>query len=323
MNKGIFLFFTFIALFACKHEQNDQSNSVETIPSTPAEILYKTDALLGEGAFWNAKNEQLYWVDINKNQAHIFDPKTNTNQTFNAPSQVGTIIPITDHEVMLALVDGLYILNTLNGKIEPYMLVDHQGKNVRFNDGKADPSGRMWVGTLDLDFSSPIGRLYMFDNTGNIKKQNLEVTVSNGLVWNQAKDKMYYIDTPSRKIVSFDYNDENGEIQNEKTVVTIQEKYGLPDGMTIDEHDNLWVGMWNGSAVLCFDSNTGDILHKVDVPAYNVTSCAFGGKDFDQLYITTSTEDMSNKQKQDLPNAGSLFVADVGVKGVPSQHFIK
>jgi len=330
MIKPIILTFLLFLFISCRKDDPKQSNkdidlieAKQPIQSIKAELLYKTDALLGEGAIWNADNQKLYWVDINANKAHIYNPATKTNKTFEAPSQVGTIVPVDETEAMLALRDGIYVLNTDNGNIDPYMLVDHNEKNVRFNDGKADPSGRLWVGTLDLDFAKPIGRLYMFDKIGNIVEQELAVTISNGITWNKAKDKMYYIDTPTQIIASFDYDNATGKISNQNIVASIDKKFGSPDGMTIDENGNLWVGMWNGNAVLCFDSVTGEILHKIDVPAHNVTSCAFGGEDLNTLYITTSSEDMTIQERNKYPDAGSLFVAYPNVKGVKAQHFIK
>lgn len=329
MNKLLLFCIILFISSSCQQENvesvNKENKKVEnvTIKNSKAELLFQTKTLLGEGAFWNNDDKKLYWVDINANQANIYNPATKTNQVFTAPSQVGTIVPIDGDEVMLALQDGPHILNVSSGEITPFMLVDHGGKNVRFNDGKADPSGRLWVGTLDMNLSDPIGRVYMFDKIGNIVEQDLEVTISNGIVWNKAKDKMYYIDTPTQKIVAFDYNDATGEISNQTTVANIDKSLGSPDGMAIDEHDNLWVGMWNGNAVLCFDSTTGNVIHKIDVPAHNVTSCAFGGPNLETLYITTSTEDMTEEEKEQYPLAGSLFVAKPGVRGVITQHFVK
>jgi sugar lactone lactonase YvrE len=147
------------------------------------------------------------------------------------------------------------------------------------------------------------------------------ISISNGIVWTKDKKTMYYIDTPTLEIKAFDYDDVTGAISNPRVAVQVNDSLGYPDGMAIDENDKLWVGMWNGNAVICFDPITGEMVSKIEVPAHNVTSCAFGGKNLDTLYITTAREDMSDEEHAKYPLAGSLFKAVPGVKGVKSTFF--
>jgi sugar lactone lactonase YvrE len=132
---------------------------------------------------------------------------------------------------------------------------------------------------------------------------------------------MYYIDTPTLEIKAFDYDDVTGAISNQRIAVKVNDSLGYPDGMAIDENDRLWVGMWNGNAVICFDPITGSVVFKIEVPAHNVTSCAFGGKNLDTLYITTARVDMTEDEQAKYPLAGSLFKAVPEVKGVKSTFF--
>ena len=132
---------------------------------------------------------------------------------------------------------------------------------------------------------------------------------------------MYYIDTPTRVISAFDFDDKSGEISNEKKVIKIPKFMGYPDGMTIDSEDLLWVCLWNGNAVIRCNPKTGRIISKIEVPAPNVTACAFGGVNLDTLYITTASSNMTNQQKIIYPFAGSLFKANPEVKGVKSIFF--
>jgi sugar lactone lactonase YvrE len=147
------------------------------------------------------------------------------------------------------------------------------------------------------------------------------VSVSNGIVWTADRTAMYYVDTPTRRVDRFDYDHDTGEIANRSVAVRIPERMGFPDGMTIDSEGMLWVCLWQGSKVSRWDPKTGELLQTVDLPASNVTSCAFGGGKLDQLYITTARSGLGTEQLESEPLAGGLFRADMGVSGVPAFEF--
>jgi sugar lactone lactonase YvrE len=132
---------------------------------------------------------------------------------------------------------------------------------------------------------------------------------------------MYYTDTPTRQITAFDFDPETGNISNRRTVVIIPHDMGYPDGMTIDSNDKLWVAHWGGGCVAQWDPKTGKLLKKIDLPAPHVTSCAFGGKNLDLLFITTARSGLTKKQLEDYPASGGLFIARPGAKGVPAHLF--
>jgi len=165
------------------------------------------------------------------------------------------------------------------------------------------------------------GALYRFDPDTSIHKMVDGVGTSNGIVWSADKTKMYYIDTPTRQVMGYDYDNETGAISHPKVAVEIPEGAGYPDGMTIDEEDNLWVALWGGSAVVCFNPENGELVRKIEVPAKNVTSCAFGGNDLGTLYITTARESTSDEDLQKFPHAGGVFKIRPGVKGVKAFFF--
>ena len=190
------------------------------------------------------------------------------------------------------------------------------------NDGKCDPSGRLWVGSMHFQQLANKANLFTVESSGTYRIKKDSVTISNGIVWTADKKTMYYIDTPTSQIKAYDYNDANGAISNERIVVQIPESQGYPDGMTIDKEGMLWVGMWNGNAVIRFNPTTGKIDRKIEVPAHNVTSCAFGGESLDILYITTARVDMTEEELEKYPLAGSLFKILPRVEGVES-HFFK
>ena len=284
-------------------------------------LEYKIKARLGEGAFWNHKTQELYWVDIEDQMLHIYNPQTKKNRSLPTPSKIGTVVPKNTNETIVALQDGIYTMNIKSGDIVLLSDIESGLTENRFNDGKCDPSGRLWVGSMALKMQSYRASLYMVDTSGNAQVKIDRVTVSNGIVWSSDQKTMYYIDTPTGMIRAFDFDNEIGAISNERIVVKVPNSMGSPDGMAIDSEDMLWVGMWNGNAVIRCNPKTGKIISKIEVPAHNVTACAFGGKNLDTLYITTASIDMTKKEKAACPLAGSLFKADPGVKGVKSVFF--
>ncbi|MCA0931133.1 SMP-30/gluconolactonase/LRE family protein [Lutimonas saemankumensis] len=284
-------------------------------------LSLKINAKLGEGAFWDHKEKLLYWVDIEDRKVFLFDPLTKSNQVFETPSRVGTVVPKSRHEAVIALEDGIYILNTESGNISLLSDVESKMNENRFNDGKCDPNGNLWVGSMHLEQTAPKANLYKISPSGESTKMLDSITISNGIVWTRDKSTMYYIDTPTGHIRAFDYDLDTSEISNERIAVVIPESLGYGDGMAIDEEDKLWVALWNGNSVVRFDPESGELMEKIIIPAHNVTSCSFGGPNFETLYITTSSLDMNEEESRKFPDAGSIFEVKPGVRGVKGNFF--
>ncbi len=289
-----------------------------------AELEFKIPAKLGEGAFWNYKKDEFYWIDIEEKQLHIYSPKTKENKSIIMPCRIGTIVPSEEeNKAVVALEDGIYIVDTKTEEINVLSDVESDIVENRFNDGKCDPNGNLWVGSMHLKQSQPNASLYRINAEGKTDTMVKNITISNGIVWSKDTKTMYYIDTPTGNIKAYDYDTKTSTVTNERVAVEVSEKDGFPDGMAIDENDMLWVGMWNGDAVAQFNPKTGKLISKVQVPAHNVTSCAFGGDNLDELYITTASVDMTAEEKKKYPLAGSLFKIKLNVKGVRSNFFKK
>lgn len=287
------------------------------------QVSFQIKSKLGEGPFWDHHQQRLYWVDIEDRKVYIYDPETKINRSFDTPSRVGTVVPKNKDEAVIALEDGIYILNTNSGSIELLSDIEADMSYNRFNDGKCDPKGNLWVGSIHMDQSAPKANLYKIDIKGEAIKMLDGITNSNGIVWTSDEKTMYYIDTPTGHIQAYDFDPSTSTISNGRVAVVIPDSLGFGDGMTIDEQDKLWVGLWNGNAIARFDPLTGKLLEKIEVPAHNVTSCSFGGKDLDTLYITTSSLDMNKEEIEKFPLAGSLFEVKPGVKGVVGNFFCK
>ncbi|MBX2827353.1 MAG: SMP-30/gluconolactonase/LRE family protein [Flavobacteriaceae bacterium] len=307
---------------ACQEKQTEKVTPETEMQSTPvAQLEFEIKAELGEGAFWNYQTQKFYWIDILKKNLHIYNPGTNENQTLPVPSPIGTVVPKNDSLAVIALEDGIYTINTSTGSISVLSDVEKELTVNRFNDGKCDPNGNLWVGSMNYPQDEATGSVYKINEEGKTEKMIDSVTISNGIVWTQDHKTLYYIDTPTGTIRAYDYDETDATISNERIAVEVNPKDGFPDGMTIDSEDMLWVGMWNGNAVARYNPISGTLISKIEVPAHNVTSCAFGGPNLDLLYITTASVDMTDTEKEKYPKAGSIFVAKPGVSGVKSDFF--
>jgi sugar lactone lactonase YvrE len=222
---------------------------------------------------------------------------------------------------MLALHHGFAGLDLETGQVEIVADPEKHLPGNRFNDGKCDPAGRFWAGTLALDGTPEVASLYRLDADLSVRKMLGEVTCSNGIVWTRDSQTMYYIDTGLRRIDAFDYDHKTGDISGRRTAFEVPPEMGYPDGSTLDSEGMLWVALWQGSAVSRWNPETGELLQTISVPAPNVTSCALGGASLNELYITTARNGMSEEAIESNPLAGGLFRARVDVPGLPAFEF--
>lgn len=285
------------------------------------ELVIDSQSDLGEGALWDYRTGELLWVNITSEILNFYNPKIGNNKEMFTGQMIGTVVPTESGKVLVALKNGIYKMDPETGS---KTLIADPEKDIptnRFNDGKCDPSGRFWAGTLSLNGESGVASLYRLDPDNSVSKMVEDVSISNGIVWSQDMNKMYYIDTPTQKVMAYDYNNATGDIKNPSVAVEVPSEMGSPDGMTIDADGNLWVALWGGSAVGCWNPQNGKLIRKIEVPAKNVTSCAFGGDDLGTLYITTARQNTTPEELEKFPNAGGVFKTTPGVKGVKANYF--
>ncbi len=286
-----------------------------------ATVALKCSSELGEGALWHAGRGVLYWVDILRHRVNVFEPRTGRNDVYEVGEDVGTVVGQRSGGVMLALKSGFAHLDLQTREVKRVAPTEADNPLVRFNDGKCDPAGRFWAGTMGYK-SRGLGKLYRLDADGSVHLMLEPVSTSNGIVWTRDARVMYYIDTPTGRVDAFDYDVHSGSICNRRTAIEVPKEMGHPDGMTIDADDNLWVAMWEGYGVRQFDPRTGALLATVSVSgAGRTTSCALGGENLDELYITTASTGYDDDRRRREPLAGSLFVAKVNARGVPSAEY--
>lgn len=295
--------------------------SCSTPKKNEVELVLDTKSDLGEGAIWNYKTGELLWVDITAKILNFYHPKLKNNKEMFTGQMIGTVVPAESGKVMVALQNGFYQLDPETGTKKLITNPEEGIEGNRFNDGKCDPAGRFWAGTMSTLGKRQAGALYRLDPDSSVHKMIDNVGTSNGIVWSPDYTKMYYIDTPTRKVMAWDYDNETGEISNPKTAIEVPEEMGYPDGMTIDEDGNVWIALWSGSAVGCWNPETGELLRTIGVPAKNVTSVAFGDDDLGTLYITTARQGTSDEELEKFPHAGGVFKTRPGVKGVEAFFF--
>ncbi|WP_258297591.1 SMP-30/gluconolactonase/LRE family protein [Paenibacillus peoriae] len=287
------------------------------IETYTANIVIDAKAKLGEGPSWDQQFQRLFWVDIEGFQLHIYDPSTCTDRTIEVGEHIGAVVPYLKNKVIVALISGLYCLDIETGA--KVLIHDpEEGKlGNRFNDGKCDPTGRFLAGTMSLNGEHAQGALYSLSTKGNVSLLVDKASISNGLAWSADRRTMYYIDTPTLEVVSFDYDVAQGTIRNKQLVARLDESEGYPDGMTIDAEGMLWVARWGGKRVSRIHPAHGEVIAEVSLPVNCVTSCAFGGEHLDELYITTA----QGNDSADQPLAGGLFMVKTGVRGTPTSYF--
>ena len=284
--------------------------------TSDVELVIDSKSDLGEGAIWNHKTGELMWIDITGKILNFYNPKIGNNKEMFTGQMIGTVVPCESGMELVALQNGIFSIDSKTGTKKLIVHPEADLPNNRFNDGKCDPSGRFWVGTMSMNDEKEAGALYRLDRDSSIHKMIENVSISNGIVWSLDSTKMYYIDTPTQKVMAYDFNNNTGDISNPKIAIEVSPELGSPDGMTIDAEGNLWIALWGGSAIGCWNPETGKLKKKIKVPAKNVTSCAFGDDDLGTLYITTARTNTTDEELKKFPNAGGVFKTTPGVKGI-------
>ncbi|GAB2787197.1 SMP-30/gluconolactonase/LRE family protein [Rhabdobacter roseus] len=286
-----------------------------------AEVALELEATLGEGPLWHPEEQKLYWVDIEQQKVHQYDPERQTHQHWKLPKKVSALVPGAQPGTLVVALQGeIASFDPATEALTALVDVEKDKPANRCNDGKCAPDGRLWVGTMSTESEDKAGALYCLDGALQLRLVRDHCTIPNGMAWTTDGRTMYFIETSESCVRAFDYDSEKGTLTNERVVVKPEEG-GSPDGMCIDAEGKLWIGFWDGQRVGCYDPQTGQLLAEVEVPAVNVTSCAFGDADLGTLYITTARDGVSDEQLEKYPLTGSLFRCRPGVKGTLADSF--
>jgi sugar lactone lactonase YvrE len=287
------------------------------------ELEFDAHAKLGEGPCWDARHGLLYWVDIERFELHIYNPATKTDRAINVGQHIGAAVVRKSGGLLLALREGFFHLDPATEQLTHIVDPEPECPENRFNDGKCDPAGRFWAGTMHLpETEMNCGHLYCLDTDLSVRRRVDDVSISNGLAWSADEKTMYFVDSPTRQCVAFDYDKATGSITNRRVVIEIPEGGGWPDGMTIDAEGMLWIALWDGWRVARYNPQNGELLDEISVPVARPTSAVFGGANLETLYITSASTRLSPEALAEQPLAGSLFKATPGVCGTPTIEFL-
>jgi sugar lactone lactonase YvrE len=267
----------------------------------------------GEAPIW--WQGALYYVDIEGHRVHRYDPADGSEKSWDVGQRVGTVVPRESGGLVIAGDHGLFFLDEKTGALTPIADPEHDKPDNRFNDGKCSPDGRFFAGTISLTRKTGDAKLYRLDPDLTLHEAFGPVTTSNGIVWTQDGKTVYYIDTPRREVLAFDYED--GHLRNLRSAFSTGHIDASPDGMTLDTAGRLWIAFCHGGCVSCFDPATGNEVHRIALPCLETTACAFGGPDLTDLYVTTGVHKTAKEE-----HAGRLFViSDLKAKGLPANAF--
>ena len=296
--------------------------SVQTISGEGVQCVLPWQAIVGESPVWRPEEQNLYWIDIQRRQIHRFHPDTGSNQTFDLPEIVTCIAPRAAGGLVLTLRKDFATFEPATLKLERIGEVERDRPNNRFNDGKCDPQGRFWAGTMDaVRWSAPAGNLYRLDADKTIACMQPNVICSNGSGWSPNGRKMYYTESFRYAIFVYDFDLDTGTLSNRLPFATLDSNSGgFPDGMTVDADGFVWSNMVGLGQIRRYDPE-GKLERIVQLPVPRATDCTFGGPDLKTLYVTTARETMTADQLAAAPLSGSLFAIDCDVRGLPSNSF--
>ena len=293
-----------------------------------AELLQCANALLGEGPIWDEVEQAYFWGDLKSHRIFRFDPESGQSGIWTLPYQFGCFA-LREQGGMCVVTDhGYEFLNLGTGDLsrvvdpEADLAFDHC-----YNDGKVDPGGRFWVGSLPIagargeEITEDTGRLYSLAPDGDVRCHDDGLFVSNGMGWSPGADRMYHIDSWRGTVFAHDFDNGTGQLSNKREFFTFTDDAdGFPDGMTVDAEGGLWIAMWDGWKIVNI-SKDGTRLGEVEMPVQKPTSCCFGGKNLDQLFVTSASVYMTSAELEKNPQAGSIFGVVPGVTGLPSLRF--
>lgn len=295
----------------------DSRLDIQALPVAPS--------LLGESPLWHPVEQVLYWCDIPGRSLHRWDPESGRHQQWSFGTEVACCAPLDQGGLLLALRDGLWRFNPADGTRTCVSVAPYNGAIERYNDGKADPQGRFWVGTIYEPRDAARAALYRWDG-GLLERAAGDITVSNGLAWSPDTRTLYWADTPAHVIYACDFDTDGGALSNRRVFARFSprdpdqpiESYGgRPDGAAVDVEGGYWVAMFEGARMLRFAPG-GELLQTIPLPVRCPTMPCFGGPDLRTLYITTAREKRPAPELAEMPLSGCVLHLRVDVPGLPA-----
>ena len=290
------------------------------IKTTEPKVIWKLKCTLGEGTLWVKEHNSIYFVDIKKKKFFSLNIKNKKKKIFKVNKEIGFLAHIEGHVFILGLQGELRIQNIKTKKIIKSIFIEQDVKLNRVNDGKTDPKGNLWFGTMDnLERKTEKGSLYKLDKNLNLTKVDKNYRITNGPAFIDQYN-FYHTDSPKKTIYKIKIN-KNNKIVSKKIFKKLSPEEGSPDGMTLDKNKNLWVAHFHGACVSVYNRKA-KLIHRIQFPAKNITNCTFGGKNTKELYVSTATKGMSKADLRKFRYSGFFFSVKTNARGVLQKKFI-
>jgi sugar lactone lactonase YvrE len=282
---------------------------------------------VGESALWHANESALYWVDIDGRSVHRLHPASGKYSRWNTATEPSALAADVDNNLVVATRAGFVYLNTTTGEITDLVAAPYDTSIVRFNDGRVDPAGRFWVGTIYEPRDAEKAEMHVFEKGTLRQAWAGGMTNSNGLAWSPDGRTMYHADTTTHRVDVYDYDVATGAQSNRRNLVGFNtdkkaaDYGGRPDGAAMDSEGNYWVAMFEGGRIVCL-SPTGELLREVLLPVRCPTSVCFGGPDLRTLYVTSASHGRSAEELAKYPHTGKVLAFHVDVAGIEQPEYI-
>jgi sugar lactone lactonase YvrE len=284
------------------------------VTSGPVSI-WQLGAPLLEGPVWVERDQALWFVDIKSRKVHRHDAASGATRSWDAPGQIGFLLPIATGGFVAGLQSGLARFDERDGSFTPLVAPEPDLPGNRLNDATVDPQGRLWFGSMDDGESKATGAIYRLAADGSCVPTTPLVSITNGPAVSPDGRTLYHVDTLGGVIFACDI-DGAGMLANRREFVRIPNSEGHPDGPTVDSEGCVWVGLYNGWAVRRY-SPQGALIETVPFPVSAITKIAFGGPELKTVFATTANKHLSPADLEKEPHAGDLFRFEVDVAGQP------
>ena len=289
------------------------------ITTSEPRAIWKAKTILGEGTLWVPSQNSIYFVDIKKKNIFILNTKSKKKKIIKVNKEIGFLSHIKKNVFVLGLKSELRFVNLKSKKIIKSIKIEKDKPLNRINDGKTDFLGRLWFGTMDShERKIRNGSLYCLDKNLNLHKVDTKYYITNGPVF---INKDTFLHTDSRRKIIFKIKiNKKFQIIKKKKFLKFYKNEGSPDGMAIDSKKNIWICHYGGACITVYNLKRRRV-HKINLPAKNITSCTFGGVNKKEIFVTSALKGMKKSEIKKFSLSGSLFNIKTNVKGLTSMSF--
>jgi len=279
--------------------------------------------VLGEGPVWDTQEQTLYWVDIEGQVYLRYLPQLDEVERVTVGARIGSFALRASGGLVMATDRGFALWDPAGRQLTTIADPEAGRPAMRFNDGKVDPRGRFWAGTMTEDeqqHAAGPGSLYRLDPDLSVHRMDTDYAIANGLGWSPDGQTMYVTDSPRHVIYAYDYNAATGQVTNRRPLISTDGESGVPDGLTVDAEGYIWSARWGGGKIVRYGPS-GAKERELRLPVQYPTSCCFGGPTLSDLYVTSASQPIPPEKRASQPLAGDLFRVRTSATGLPMFRF--